>query len=189
MAPKSEAPSPRPGGRSFGLLLGRSLFFVVMTTCALVSTVAQVRILDVNGQLLASKQSHQISVRPNRTLTDQPLTGTTSAIFNSSLGFALFTDLAFMQPASSVKLIFQCESCVNSGGTKLTIVSGSHRSKSPPPSIILHTCFPDRARTLIHIQMLQDRSVASSSCPFTFLSLYSHQVLTSQPGAKTFLSG
>ena len=125
MAPKSEAPSPRPGGRSFGLLLGRSLFFVVMTTCALVSTVAQVRILDVNGQLLASKQSHQISVRPNRTLTDQPLTGTTSAIFNSSLGFALFTDLAFMQPASSVKLIFQCESCVNSGGTKLTIVSGS----------------------------------------------------------------
>ncbi len=83
------------------------------------------RILDVRGGLLASKQSHQISVRPNVTLTDQPLTGTKSAIVNSSLGFALFTDLAFMQPESRVTLIFQCESCVNSGGTKLRIVSES----------------------------------------------------------------
>lgn len=101
-----------------------------MTNCALFSTTVQVRILNDRGLVLHSSKTLEISVRPNT--TDQPLTGTTSVFFNSSLGFAVFTNLAFMKPQRLVKLIFQCEGCLDSGGAKLAIGQESVPFKITP---------------------------------------------------------
>jgi hypothetical protein len=151
-----------------------------MTNCALFSTVVQVRILDDRGLLLHSSKTLEISVRPNT--TDQPLMGTTSVFFNSSLGVAAFTNLAFMKPQTEVMLIFECEGCMDSGGAKLTIVRESVPFKitpafdrlayvQPGPSVkpYVHPIVAGEVSGLIVLGLL---------CSFS--SLCSHEVLTSQ---------
>jgi hypothetical protein len=151
-----------------------------MTNCALFSTVVQVRILNDQGLVLHSSKTLEISVRANT--TDQPLTGTTSVFFNSSLGFAVFTNLAFMQPQRLVKLIFQCEGCSDSGGAKVAIGQESVPFKITPAFERLAYVQPrPSAKPFLHPIVAGEVSgliVLGLLCSFS--SLRSHEVLTSQ---------
>ena len=151
-----------------------------MTNCALFSTVVQVRILNDLGLVLHSSKTIEISVRPNT--TDQPLMGTTSVFFNSSLGFAVFTNLAFVKPQKLVNLIFQCEGCLDSGGAKLVIRQESVPFKITPAFHRLAYVQPGpSAKPYVHPIVAGEVSgLIELGLLCSFSSLCSHEILTSQ---------
>jgi hypothetical protein len=94
---------------------------------------------DVYGKVLRSRE--EISVKPIS--TSQPLAGTTTLFLVD--GLANFTDLAFMQPASNVMLLFRCESCVDAGDTPLSIETNSDPFSIGPALHSLEYKFPRRS--------------------------------------------
>jgi hypothetical protein len=100
----------------------------------------QLILLDENNQPFTSNQ--EISATPVGTA--QPLAGVTNVFYVN--GLANFTDLAFMNVASNIRLRFRCESCTDAGGAKLPIEETSNEFsirpavdhlgfKSPNPSV------------------------------------------------------
>ena len=99
----------------------------------------QVRMLDLDRTVLRTRE--QILVTP--IFTDQPLVGTTTLFLVD--GLANFTDLAFMEPATNVKLRFSCVSCEDLGSSPLLIEKSSDPFSIQPALHSLVYGFPQRS--------------------------------------------
>ena len=119
---------------------------------------------DENDEGLNSIE--EISVMPLS--TEQPLAGTTTLFLVN--GYANFTDLALMQPAGNVRLLFRCESCVNLGGALLSIEETSAPFNIEPALNQIAFEFPRPSNSAYEHPVVA--GVVSCSCKLDVFAIY-----------------